>query len=327
MVTMAAFIVGFLLCVYFDASVGHTEIEAIQRLEEMVTDLKERSVIQDQKIAAIQTENDKLKKRMGEISNENIGIKQDIWDLWKQNKRQMQINNELNIKINEMNNTMRRTRFQQTDNGKTGYNISRLNTSHKSGSYFTKTFIHTGLWDDTQTSNLTTSKKHQLSGKESTGLSFRSRRSRRLLLPENQPSAPSIVAFFAYMSKVEDHPGRHHTLIYDVAHTNIGGHYSPHTGSFTVPTHGVYVFTWNIYSRGGSSAYAYTDIVVNSNAVSGSFAGSNTNSNAITSPATVVLELNQGDDVHIRTAADQPISGSIYSYPSFQSTFSGWKLF
>ncbi|XP_048748527.2 uncharacterized protein LOC125660765 [Ostrea edulis] len=140
-----------------------------------------------------------------------------MWDIWKQNKRQMQINNEQKIKINEMNKTMRTTRFQQTDNGKTGYNVSRLNTSHKSGSNFTKTFIHTGLWDDPQTSNLTTSTKHQLSGKESTGLSFRSRRSRRLLLPENQPSAPSNVAFFAYMSKTDDHPGQHQTLLYDVA--------------------------------------------------------------------------------------------------------------
>jgi hypothetical protein len=141
----------------------------------------------------------------------------------------------------------------------------------------------------------------------------------------DQLPSPSNVAFFAYMSKMENNPGKHHTLIYDVAHTNVGGHYSPHTGTFTVPTHGVYVFMWNIYS--GGDAYAYTELVVNSNVVGKSYTGATSHGDAVTSPATVVLEVNQADEVHIRTSANLPIHGDIYNTDGYQSTFSGWKLF
>jgi hypothetical protein len=129
------------------------------------------------------------------------------------------------------------------------------------------------------------------------------------------------------MSKTEHHPSGHHTLIYDVAYTNVGGYYSPHTGAFTVPTYGVYVFTWNIYIGDRSGNFAYTEIVVNSNAVCGSMTAAHSNNNAVTSPSTVVLELNQGDEVHIRTAAGNAVNGDIYSISGFRSTFSGWQLF
>jgi hypothetical protein len=129
------------------------------------------------------------------------------------------------------------------------------------------------------------------------------------------------------MSKDEDHPGQRQTLIYDVAHTNVGGHYSPLTGVFSAPTHGVYVFTWNVYSNASPSTYAYTEILVNSIVACGSYQGANGSGNAITSPATVVLELNQGDEVHIRTSAIRHIAGKIYSNLAYRSTFSGWKLF
>jgi hypothetical protein len=125
------------------------------------------------------------------------------------------------------------------------------------------------------------------------------------------------------MSQTEYGPSAGHTVIYDVVHTNVGRHYNPQTGVFTVPTHGVYVFTWNVYMYG--SEHANTEIMVNANAVCGSYAGPS--GYLITSPATVVLGLNQGDEVHIRTSEHLPLTGDLHSTPAYRSTFSGWKLF
>lgn len=119
------------------------------------------------------------------------------------------------------------------------------------------------------------------------------------------------VAFFAYIMKSESSPGQHQTIIFDEVRTNIGGHYSHHTGGFTSPGHGVYVFTWSLYCS--SNGYLFTEIVLNSEAVSGLYAGAISLGNILSSTGVAVLELNQGDEVHIRTSPTQPVHGMIYS--------------
>lgn len=52
---------------------------------------------------------------------------------------------------------------------------------------------------------------------------------------DNQPVTTNGVAFFAYLSRDEPNPGTHKTFVFDVDHTNIGGHYSHHTVYLPLP--------------------------------------------------------------------------------------------
>lgn len=136
---------------------------------------------------------------------------------------------------------------------------------------------------------------------------------------------PNGVAFFAYLSRPEPNPGTPKTFVFDVDHTNIGGHYSHHTGVFNCPSHGVYVFSWSIYCTTGG--YVFSELVVNSSPVSAKFVGSKSVSNGLSSTDLVIVELNPGDEVYIRTPLNHSSSGKVESDPSLRSTFSGLKLF
>lgn len=130
---------------------------------------------------------------------------------------------------------------------------------------------------------------------------------------DSQPVTLNGVAFFAYLSRDEPNPSTHKTFIFDVDHTNIGGHYSHHTGVFTSPSHGVYIFSWSIYCIAGGVM-----LVVNSSPVSGKYVGAQSVNN---------LLLNDGDKVYIRTPLNYASSGFVRSDALFRSSFIGWKLF
>uniref|UniRef100_A0A8W8NXP6 C1q domain-containing protein n=1 Tax=Magallana gigas TaxID=29159 RepID=A0A8W8NXP6_MAGGI len=142
---------------------------------------------------------------------------------------------------------------------------------------------------------------------------------------DNQPVANNGVAFFAYLSKNEPNPGAHQTFVFDVDHTNIGGHYSHHTGVFTCPRHGVYVFSWCLFCSAGG--FVFSELVVNSSPVLGKYVGAQGVSNLLSSTDLVIVDLNPGDEVYIRTAPNQSQLGQVISEPPYRSTFSGWKLF
>jgi hypothetical protein len=185
---MSTLIIGVLFCVYFDLSVGNMEMDAIQRLEKMVK-------IQELKISAIMSENDKLKKRMSEMSAENVHIKQDVSDLQKQNKRQIQINRELTQKIDNMDKELRTTLLQKNDNGEMRYKASWVNTLHEGERNVTETSINNNALDDPHTANPAISAKHQLSGRGSAEFSSQSRQSRGLLMPGTVSISSNKIAF------------------------------------------------------------------------------------------------------------------------------------
>lgn len=141
----------------------------------------------------------------------------------------------------------------------------------------------------------------------------------------NQPVPSNGVAFFAYLSRNEPTVGAHQTFVFDVDHTNIGGHYNHHTGIFTCPSHGVYVFSWSIYCNYGG--FVYSELVVNSSPVSAKYVGALSVSNQLSSTDLAIIELNTGDAVYIRTSPNHGANGSVLSNPLYRSTFSGWKLF
>lgn len=133
------------------------------------------------------------------------------------------------------------------------------------------------------------------------------------------------MAFFAYLSSSEPTVGAHQTFVFDVDHTNIGGHYNHHTGIFTCPSHGVYAFSWSLYCNYGG--YVFSELVVNSSPVSAKFVGASSVSNQLSSTDLAIIELNTGDAVYVRTPPSHGASGTVFSHPLYRSTFSGWKLF
>lgn len=141
----------------------------------------------------------------------------------------------------------------------------------------------------------------------------------------NQPVSSDGVAFFAYLSRDEPTVGAHQTFVFDVDHTNIGGHYNHHTGIFTCPSHGVYVFSWSLYCQ--YSGHVYSELVVNSSPVSGKYVGASSVSNKLSFTDLAIIELNTGDAVYVRTSPSQSGSTIVLSASLYRSSFSGWKLF
>ncbi|XP_062596631.1 cerebellin-1-like [Saccostrea cucullata] len=149
-----------------------------------------------------------------------------------------------------------------------------------------------------------------------------SRKKRLLSVPEPQNG----VAFSAYMSANEGTVGAGHTLIFHSLVTNVGNHYNKHTGVFTSPDSGVYVFTWTIIVD--NHDYIRTELVVNSSTVGTMYTSAYDVNNDRTTTGVVVVQINQGDVVFIRTNHTSGSVGTIISIPDvLRSTFSGWKLF
>ena len=127
------------------------------------------------------------------------------------------------------------------------------------------------------------------------------------------------------MSKPEPNVEQHQTFIFDHVITNFGGNYNRHSGIFTSPSQGVYVFSWTLLCH--IEGYFYSEVVVNSDPV-GAF---HCNAKGATSvghvTGVVVVEVNQGDIVYIRTHPTLSINGGVYSSSYDCSSFTGWRLF
>lgn len=132
------------------------------------------------------------------------------------------------------------------------------------------------------------------------------------------------VAFYAYMSTSENAPSNHHTLIFDVIKTNIGGGYNKHSGMFSAPVAGVYVLTWTIYS--GDNGKTAFGIFVNDDMVCSTFGETNdVDYDYDSDTGVIVVSLNQYDDVFIRSI--MTCSTDIVSFAwNTRTTFAGWKL-
>ncbi|XP_061167321.1 cerebellin-3-like [Saccostrea echinata] len=166
--------------------------------------------------------------------------------------------------------------------------------------------------------NIPSSEPGQIEMIESSGKSSSMSKGKR------QIGSGTPIAFYAYMSKSEHNPSNHHMLIFDTIKTNLGGGYNRHSGMFSAPVAGLYVFTWTIYTgEHGKTAFA---IYVNDDIVSSCFGETDGNSRDYDSETgTIVVPLNQHDDVYIRS-----VMACTTYIPSIdwhaRTTFAGWKL-
>ncbi|XP_063417129.1 collagen alpha-2(VIII) chain-like [Mytilus trossulus] len=150
-------------------------------------------------------------------------------------------------------------------------------------------------------------------------------RNRRLLLSGTNGDSLPIIAFHAYLSKTETDPGHHHTIIFDSVLANSGNGYNNHTGAFTAPLGGMYVFAFTVVGYFGTRMPV--QLVVNSNIV-GATAGDSLSSTLYPSSSTVVvIHLNQNDACFLRTTTTTGWNvGNLYSSDWSRSSFSAWKL-
>uniref|UniRef100_K1PU36 Complement C1q-like protein 4 n=1 Tax=Magallana gigas TaxID=29159 RepID=K1PU36_MAGGI len=146
----------------------------------------------------------------------------------------------------------------------------------------------------------------------------------RLLIPNPQTThlpKTNLVAFYAYMSQDFPNPGASHTLVFDTVVTNVGSGYHSTTGVFLAPETGVYVFSWSMRLANGE--YHQAELVHNYQVMGVAYLYAPTGDHTVSE--TIVIHVNQGDDVYLRTQGG-PNNGDIESGTGGRSIFSGWKL-
>ncbi|XP_061185761.1 uncharacterized protein LOC133193855 [Saccostrea echinata] len=144
-------------------------------------------------------------------------------------------------------------------------------------------------------------------------------------LTRNTRIGTEPVAFYAYMSAPEPNPSIDHTLVFDVAKTNLGGGYNEYSGMFSAPSSGVYVFSWTIHT--GSHGQNRFIIYVNHDEVDYTFGETDNNEHDYDSDSgTMVVSLNTHDNVYIRSAAASSTYVVSYASNNLKTTFSGWKI-
>lgn len=106
------------------------------------------------------------------------------------------------------------------------------------------------------------------------------------------------VAFFAYFSSTIFAASSYHILAFEKVITNDHHAYHPHSGTFIALRPGLYVFTWTISLF--RQRYHAIELLVNNNVVISVYLNPvNILDGGVT--GTVVVQVNQGDDVLVRT--------------------------
>ena len=127
------------------------------------------------------------------------------------------------------------------------------------------------------------------------------------------------------MSSGEDHPSKHHTLIFDTVKTNAGNGYSKFSGLFTAPVSGLYAFTCSI-TMNGPGEYASYEIIKNADIVGTFFADADENNEYRSSSMTVILSLQVGDALFVRTSSTYTPHGNVHSSTNARSSVAGWLI-
>ncbi|XP_062573423.1 multimerin-2-like [Saccostrea cucullata] len=242
-------------------------------------------------------------------------------------------NRELNARITALENSHDRYEKKKNINTMFGGSIKKSTSAtalskENSDEFSSSSSITKGqIFLEAQQNFTMTETKNQPTILKSNPFQNKTFKEKRLLtgVHTTKPPFADGVAFSAFVSALETDISKDHTIKFDSIVTNIGNHYNPHSGIFTAPQHGAYVFTWNIYCNHDN--YIYSQVVVNSNAVAAIYTSGKGATNVRTTTGVVVVEVNQGDVVFVRTHPTQAHSGNLYSGSSWRSSFNGWKIY
>ena len=105
---------------------------------------------------------------------------------------------------------------------------------------------------------------------------------------------------------------------FDSVRTNIGGHYSPNTGVFTVPRQGLYMLSATVRSSGGK--HLHCALWVNDVMYERAFG-----TNYSTGTLNTVLKLKKGDRVYIKKDSKHS-DASEHMLGKYYSMFSGYLI-
>lgn len=128
-----------------------------------------------------------------------------------------------------------------------------------------------------------------------------------------------IVAFNAYTSQhLAFNRNTPVNVVYDKLYFNYGGAYNPHSGFFTAPSAGLYIFTWA--SVVAPRKIFDTEILVNGKRKGLGNCNNESSSGYENCASTFPLILKTGDKVNIRTVVANYLHGGGWS------SFKGWKV-
>ena len=130
--------------------------------------------------------------------------------------------------------------------------------------------------------------------------------------------AKQIIAFNAYISKhLTLHRDTPVNVVYDAVYYNYGNAYNTHSGFFTAPSGGLYVFTWS--SVVSPRKIFDAEILLNGQRRGLGSCNNELNSGYEKCANTVPLVLKTGDKINIRTTTANFL---IQNWSSFK----GWKV-
>jgi hypothetical protein len=127
------------------------------------------------------------------------------------------------------------------------------------------------------------------------------------------------------MSSGEDHPSKHHTSVFDTVETNAGNGYNKFSGMFTAPISGLYAVTCSIIMK-GSGAYASYKIIKNAEIVGAFFVDAEYSGEFRSSSMTVIVSLQVGDVLFVRTSSTYTPHGDVDSGVNARSHITGWRI-
>ncbi|XP_069386756.1 cerebellin-1-like [Paralichthys olivaceus] len=136
------------------------------------------------------------------------------------------------------------------------------------------------------------------------------------------------IAFTAYMSPRENCFGpftRNTPIPYDVITLNQGSGYNPALGVFTAHRPGVYSFSFSVYCNvgmAGKRLYYRVQLMRNSEAVAATWEDNREDSED-SSSQTVLLPLQQGDQVYVELQSGRQLCGNVMGL----NTFSGSLIY
>ncbi|CAG2255316.1 C1QL [Mytilus edulis] len=131
----------------------------------------------------------------------------------------------------------------------------------------------------------------------------------------------TVIAFYAFMSLRSAKPGIGQRLVFDVMKTNEGGGYNRHTGVFTCPKTGIYVFVWVV--RLGSAYHSF-ELMVNNSVYGSTYLYNHATGSSVS--GTVVVHASEGDSIYVRAHSTHKGTGELNSNIHGRTTFSGWLL-
>ena len=85
------------------------------------------------------------------------------------------------------------------------------------------------------------------------------------------------------------------------------------------------MFSWNLYCNSGG--HIFSQLTVNSNAFGAVLSDAEGATEIRSTTGIVVIHINSGDAVYVRTHPTRGHSGNIRSDPDWRSYFNGWKLY